>query len=325
MGNSAENKAVAVKMVEIESSQAGQRIDNFLLSQLKGAPRSLIYRILRKGEVRVNKGRVKPTYRLQGGDIVRIPPVRLSESLPAKPGGRDLQRIEQSIIYEDSRLMVLNKPSGIAVHGGSGLSYGIIEALRVLRPEAPYLELVHRLDRETSGCLVIAKKRSALRAMHELLRKNQIDKQYLTLIKGDWGGGDRIIDVPLKKNTLKSGERIVVVSDDGKSAQSLFRPLATQQHASLLQIKLETGRTHQIRVHASHSGHPIAGDEKYGDEDFNKSMREFGLRRLFLHAVRLKFSLPVGDVEQVINVTAPLPDDLVKVLKKLDMRYRLAT
>ena len=323
MGNSTENKTVAVKMVEIDANHAGQRIDNFLLSRLKGAPKSLIYRILRKGEVRVNKGRIKPTYRLQAGDIVRIPPVRLSESTPQRPGERDLKRVEASIIYEDKRLLVLNKPSGMAVHGGSGLSYGIIEALRALRPDAPYLELVHRLDRETSGCLVIAKKRSALRLLHELLRENRVDKQYLTLVKGDWGGGDRLIEAPLKKNTLKSGERMVMVSEAGKPARSLFRPLICQDTASLMQIKLDTGRTHQIRVHARHSGHPIAGDEKYGDEASNAEMKHFGLKRLFLHAIKIDFVMP--DDEQRISVTAPLPNDLNTVLKKLDMRFQLAT
>ncbi|MDH5444657.1 MAG: 23S rRNA pseudouridine(955/2504/2580) synthase RluC [Gammaproteobacteria bacterium] len=323
MGNSPENKLVAVKMVEIDVSQAGQRIDNFLLARLKGAPKSLIYRILRKGEVRVNKGRIKPTYRLQAGDLVRIPPVRLSESVPVKPHERVLQQIEESILFEDKRLLILNKPSGIAVHGGSGLSYGIIEAFRALRPDAPYLELVHRLDRETSGCLIIAKKRSALRTLHELIRQNQVDKYYLTLVKNDWGGGDRVIDAPLRKNTLKSGERMVIISPDGKPARSLFQPLTCSEQASLMQVKLDTGRTHQIRVHATSTGHPIAGDDKYGDENFNKLLRAQGLKRLFLHAVKLEFE--ISDDGPKITVTAPLPSDLSQLLKKLDMRYKLAT
>ena len=322
MGNSTENKAVGVNIVEIDADQAGQRIDNYLLTKLKGAPKSLIYRILRKGEVRVNKGRIKPTYRLQAGDNVRIPPVRLDESQTTKPGEKALQRVEKSIIYEDKRLLVLNKPSGMAVHGGSGLNYGIIEALRALRPDAPYLELVHRLDRDTSGCLLIAKKRSALRVLHELLRENQVDKQYLTLIKGDWGGGDRVIDAPLRKNTLRSGERMVMVSEDGKPARSLFRPLCSTEQASLMQVKLYTGRTHQIRVHAVQSGHPIAGDTKYGEQDFNAAMQKLGLKRLFLHAVSLHFVLP--DTGEKISLTSPLPDELEAVLKKLNMRYRLA-
>ncbi len=324
MENTTENKTVAVKMVEIDADQAGQRIDNFLLARLKGAPKSLIYRILRKGEVRVNKGRIKADYRLQAGDMVRIPPVRLGEpASDSRPAERDLNRIEQSIIYEDKRLLIINKPSGFAVHGGSGLSYGVIEALRALRPEAPFLELVHRLDRETSGCLIIAKKRSALRLLHELLRGNQVDKQYLTLVRGGWGGGDRRIEAPLRKNTLRSGERMVIVSEDGKAARSLFRPISTSSQASLMQIKLDTGRTHQIRVHAAHSGYPIAGDEKYGDEVFNASMKAHGLKRLFLHAVSLKFTMP--DDGQNIVITAPLPTELNNVLQKLDLRYQLAT
>jgi len=323
MENSTKNKNLAVKMIEIMADQAGQRIDNFLLTHLKGAPRSFVYRILRKGEVRVNKGRIKPTYRLQAGDVVRIPPIRLDQSPTERPGGKALQRVEQAIIYEDKRLLILNKPSGMAVHGGSGLNYGLIEALRALRPDAPYLELVHRLDRETSGCLLIAKKRSALRLLHELLRNNQMDKQYLTLVKGDWGGGDRRIDAPLRKNTLRSGERMVIVSEDGKTARSLFRPLCCNTRASLMQVKLDTGRTHQIRVHAQSCGHPIAGDDKYGEAEFNTEMRGLGLKRLFLHATRLSFTMP--DDGQRIAITSPLPAELAEVLKKLDLRYELAT
>ena len=323
MENTTKNKPVAVKMLEIDASQAGQRIDNFLLTHLKGAPKSFIYRILRKGEVRVNKGRIKPTYRLQAGDMVRIPPVRLDESPAERPAEWALKSVEQSIIYEDKRLLIINKASGLAVHGGSGLSYGVIEAIRALRPEAPYLELVHRLDRDTSGCLLIAKKRSALRLLHELLRANQINKQYLALVKGNWGGGDRAIEAPLRKNTLQSGERMVLVSEDGKQARSLFRPLCCTDRASLIQVQLDTGRTHQIRVHAVHSGHPLAGDDKYGDEKFNAEMQKLGLKRLFLHAVRLDFTMP--DDEQRITIMAPLPVELTAVLNKLDMRYQLAT
>lgn len=319
MGKSIENKAQTVQFLEISSEYAGQRLDNFLLARLKGAPKSLIYRIVRKGEVRVNKGRIKPDYRLKTGDCVRIPPVRLSEKKPGKPADHVLKKLAESIIYEDKRLLVLNKPDGMAVHGGSGLSFGIIEAMRALRPDAPYLELVHRLDRDTSGCLILAKKRSALRLLHELLRENKMDKYYLALLKGSWPGGDRLLNFPLRKNVLRSGERIVRVSDDGKQARSLFCPLQVRQEASLMEIKLETGRTHQIRVHAAHSNHPIAGDEKYGDESYNKLMKQKGLKRLFLHAQRLEFVMP--DDGQVIKLTAPLPEDLQAVLKKLDMRY----
>ena len=306
-------------MLEIDGDTEGQRIDNYLLSKLKGAPKSLIYRILRRGEVRVNKGRIKPSYRLQAGDLVRIPPLRLGEEKKVSPNEKFLSIISENILYEDKRLLIINKPSGLAVHGGSGLSFGLIEALRALRPDAPFLELAHRLDRETSGCLLIAKKRSALRAVHELLRHNQVDKRYLALLKGEWTGGERNIEAPLRKNTLKSGERIVRVASDGKPALSRFIPLVVRAEASLMEVKLETGRTHQIRVHAAFAGHPIAGDEKYGDAEFNTTMKQYGLRRLFLHARGLRFVMP--DDGQRVNVQAPLTDELKTVLGNLDMRF----
>ena len=312
------NEKSAVKFLTISPDQAGQRIDNFLLTCLKGAPKSLIYRIVRKGEVRVNKGRIKHLYRLQAGDVVRVPPVRLSEKAVITPHADQLKRLEDSIIYEDKRVLVLNKPSGMAVHGGSGISYGVIEALRALRPDAPYMELVHRLDRDTSGCLIIAKKRSQLRYLHEQLREHKLEKVYTTLIKGIWQGGTRKIDVPLRKNTLQSGERMVRVDESGKQAVSYFSPLAVTKQVSLMKVALETGRTHQIRVHAQHSDHPIAGDEKYGDEAFNRLMREKGLRRLFLHASKIVFY--VTDSEQPIVVEAPLDEKLQKVLKNLDIK-----
>ena len=309
-----------VELVEISADLAGQRLDNFLLNRLKGAPRSLIYRIVRRGEVRVNKGRIRPDYRLRAGDTVRIPPVRLSpRSAPVRPGERILRQLEAAILYEDDRLLILNKPSGLAVHGGSGLSFGVIEGLRALRPKAPYLELVHRLDRDTSGCLVIAKKRSALRRLHELLRSNRMDKHYLALVKGEWRGGRREVTAPLQKNILQSGERMVRVDPAGKPALSIFRPLAVSKLASLVEVKLETGRTHQVRVHAASQHHPIAGDEKYGDDAFNRRMRETGLNRLFLHASALRFQLTEG--EPAIDVTAPLDAELQQVLDKLNLRY----
>jgi len=316
---SSNSTTTGVKLVTIGPEQAGQRIDNYLLTQLKGAPRSLIYRIVRKGEVRVNKGRIQPQYRLKDGDLVRIPPVRLGEKTVVNPAERVLRQVESAILYEDKRILILNKPSGLAVHGGSGISYGVIEALRALRPEAPFLELVHRLDRDTSGCLVIAKKRSALRTLHELLRNNQIDKYYLALLRGEWHGGKWRIDAPLQKNVLQSGERVVRVDEAGKAAASVFRPLSVGETASLVEVKLETGRTHQIRVHASHSGHPIAGDEKYGDDAFNKQMRQMGLKRLFLHAWRIAFEFP--DDGPHIEVTAPLDDKLQQLLKKLNLEF----
>lgn len=305
-------------MVEISADLAGQRIDNFLVTRLKGAPKSLIYRILRRGEVRVNRGRIKPSYRLQAGDNVRIPPVRLGEAAPAaRPGQRVAELIEGNILFEDPGLLILNKPSGMAVHGGSGLTWGVIEALRALRPDAHYLELAHRLDRETSGCLIIAKKRSVLRTLHELLRGEGIDKRYLALVKGRWEGGERAVEVSLRKNVLKSGERMVTVdAGEGKAALSIFTPLSIYKHASLLEVRLVTGRTHQVRVHAAHAGHPIAGDHKYGDADFNRRMAERGLNRLFLHARSLSFTLP--DSGQRVAVSAPLDEVLQQVIRNLE-------
>jgi len=308
--------ASGVREVEVGEEGVGQRIDNFLLKFLKGVPKSRIYRILRKGEVRVNRGRIKPEYRLKMGDRVRIPPIRVSEEKPpVVPGERILRLLEQSIIYEDKGLLILNKPSGLAVHGGSGVSFGVIEGLRALRPDARFLELAHRLDRDTSGCLVIAKKRSTLRAFHELLREGGMDKHYLALVMGCWLGGKRGIDAPLRKNTLKSGERLVRVSKDGKASLSIFSPVSIYKDCSLMRVKLVTGRTHQVRVHAQYSGHPIAGDDKYGDAAFNRRMAEQGLKRLFLHASELRFTLPDS---VTIHVEAPLDPELDELLKKLE-------
>ncbi len=311
-----QNPESSVREIEVGEDGVGQRIDNFLLKTLKGVPKSRIYRILRKGEVRVNRGRIKPEYRLKIGDLVRIPPVRVSEaSEPVIPGNRILKLIEQNILYEDKGLLVLNKPSGLAVHGGSGVSFGVIEALRALRSEARFLELAHRLDRDTSGCLVIAKKRSVLRAFHELLREGGMDKHYLTLVKGCWQGGKRRVEAPLRKNVLKSGERVVRVSEDGKPSLSIFTPVTIYKDCSLMRVKLVTGRTHQVRVHAQFCGHPIAGDEKYGDAAFNSQMSSRGLKRLFLHAAELRFTLP--DMA-TINVEAPLEEALQNLLKRLE-------
>jgi len=311
-----QNPASAVREVTVGEESSGQRIDNFLLKFLKGVPKSRIYRILRKGEVRVNKGRIKPEYRLQSGDIVRIPPIRVSEQAPPPvPGQRVQQLLEGSILYEDKGLLVLNKPSGMAVHGGSGISFGVIEALRALRPHEHFLELAHRLDRDTSGCLVIAKKRSTLRAFQELLRSGGLEKYYLALVKGRWQGGKRGIDAPLRKNTLRSGERIVTVDEEGKPSLSIFTPGAIYKDCSLMRVKLVTGRTHQVRVHAQHSGHPLAGDDKYGDAAFNRQMAELGLHRLFLHACELRFTLPDS---ATIHVEAPLDNDLQTLLHKLE-------
>ncbi|MDX1698137.1 MAG: 23S rRNA pseudouridine(955/2504/2580) synthase RluC, partial [Thiohalobacterales bacterium] len=295
--------------------EAGQRIDNFLARHLKGVPRSHIYRILRRGEVRVNSGRIKAHYKVCAGDRVRIPPVRTSPPKSA-PTGQSREWLARHILFENERCLVLDKPAGMAVHGGSGVSRGVIEALRAEQPSAPYLELAHRLDRDTSGCLVIAKRRSFLRAFHEQLRAGEVEKYYLALVAGDWADGERLIDVPLRKHTLKGGERMVQVDETGKAAATRFRPIDRFGMATLVEAELETGRTHQIRVHAAHVGHPLAGDGKYGDREFNRYLRELGLQRMFLHAHRVVFRDPAGD--EVIDVSAPLDARLKAVLDRLE-------
>ena len=313
-----------VQFVEISADHAGQRIDNYLMCQLNGIPRSLVYRIVRKGEVRVNKGRIKPEYRLKEGDTVRIPPVQQAEKKePGKVSNKVLQQIESRILFEDKRILVINKPSGLAVHGGSGLSYGLIETIRQLRPNDKNLELVHRLDRDTSGCLIIAKKRSALRRLHEQLREGSLDKRYLTLLKGKWQGRSKWVNAPLLKNVVKSGERLVFVDPKGKEARTQFIPKSVGENASLMTVKLDTGRTHQIRVHAQHLGMPIAGDDKYGDDDFNRQLKSKGMKRLFLHAFSLKFFLPDPKTNEDISLSiqAPLDEELVLALKKLNISY----
>ncbi|MBA1235136.1 23S rRNA pseudouridine(955/2504/2580) synthase RluC [Stutzerimonas nitrititolerans] len=310
------SQASSVQMLEVSPEFAGQRIDNFLRNQLKGVPKTLIYRILRKGEVRVNKGRIKPEYKLQAGDLVRVPPLRLAErDEPAPLAQGLLERLEAAIVYEDKALIVLNKPAGIAVHGGSGLSYGVIEALRQLRPDAKELELVHRLDRDTSGLLMVAKRRSMLRHLHQELRGDGVDKRYMALVRGRWETGKKQVNAPLLKNTLRSGERMVEVTDEGKEALTLFRVLRRfGDFATLVEARPVTGRTHQIRVHARHAGHAIAGDSKYGDEDFSREIRELGGKRLFLHAYGLKVPLPDGGE---LNLEAPVDEVWSQTLGKL--------
>lgn len=314
-----ENDNSQVKFVVIDHKNCDQRIDNFLLRILKGAPRSLIYRIIRSGEVRVNKGRIKPPYRLKEGDSVRIPPVRLpTRESGIKPSKFLCQDIEQRILIEDKHLLILNKPSGIAVHGGSGISHGIIEILRTSRSEHDYLELAHRLDRDTSGTLIIAKDRSTLRSLHDKLKNNDVEKHYRALVQGKWPRKTKRIDSPLMKNILSSGERIVKVNKAGKSALTIIRPLKLGPNASLVDIKIETGRTHQIRVHTASEGHPIAGDTKYGDVEFDKEMKKFGLNRLFLHAFSLKFSIPQESGNNLqYDISAPLDAKLEAVIENL--------
>ncbi|MBE7928669.1 MULTISPECIES: 23S rRNA pseudouridine(955/2504/2580) synthase RluC [Pseudomonadaceae] len=310
------SQTTGVQMLEVSPELAGQRIDNFLRTQLKGVPKTLIYRILRKGEVRVNKGRIKPEYKLQAGDVVRVPPLRMAERDEDVPLAQGLlDRLEAAIVYEDNALIVLNKPSGIAVHGGSGLSFGVIEALRQLRPDARELELVHRLDRDTSGLLMIAKKRSMLRHLHQALRGDGVDKRYMALVRGRWETGTKQVNAPLLKNTLRSGERMVEVTDEGKEALTLFRVLRRfGDFATLVEARPITGRTHQIRVHARHAGHAIAGDNKYGDEEFSGLIRELGGKRLFLHACALRVSLPDGGE---LSLEAPVDETWARTLERL--------
>lgn len=297
---------------------AGQRLDNFLLGELKGVPRSHVYRLIRSGQVRVNSGRATPSYRLRAGDDVRVPPVGVRA--PAAPVATpdSLDWLADRVIFEDQRVLVIDKPAGLAVHGGSSISLGCIEALRLLRPQAKDLELAHRLDRGTSGCLLLAKRRSALRVLHELLREGRVDKRYLTLVQGRWPEATRRIDAPLVTRRV-GGEARVKVDPAGKEAQSSFRLLDRfGTTASLLEVSIATGRTHQIRVHAAHAGHPVAGDERYGDADFNTYMRSFGLQRIFLHAHLLAFEWP--DSGEPFTVSAPLPAELRAVLTALEVK-----
>ncbi len=310
--------APGVAHVAVEAQQAGQRIDNFLLARLKGVPKSRIYRILRKGEVRVNKKRVAPSYRLQPGDVVRIPPLRLAETTGPGPRAAAVGRsLFASALHEDGRLLVVDKPAGLAVHGGSGMSFGVIEALRAARPDAPYLELVHRLDRDTSGCLLVAQRRSTLRRLHELLREGRVEKRYLALLMGQWSRGFLRQEDELVIGRGAEGERYVRVADEGRRASSDFRPLSTGPVASFMEISIHTGRTHQIRVQSEALGHPLAGDERYGQKEFNRRMKSLGLRRMFLHAASIGFDDPLTGEARVFS--SPLPTDLKSVLEQLEM------
>jgi 23S rRNA pseudouridine955/2504/2580 synthase len=302
-----------VRLVRVADDRDGQRIDNFLVGQLKGVPKSLIYRILRTGQVRVNGKRAKPDSRLAGGDEVRIPPVRVAEPGVVAPPSRGMtDRIGEAVIYEDRDFLVLSKPAGIAAHGGSGVSHGAIELLRALRPKDT-IELVHRLDRDTSGVLVLARRRAALTGLQELIRENRTTKQYLCLLQGHLPRSSISVNAPLRKSILQGGERMVRVDDAGKPSLTHFKTIDRYAVASFVEATLETGRTHQIRVHSQHLGHPIAGDEKYGDADFNKTLRPFGLRRLFLHAKHFGFEL--GGRSYAFS--APLAEDLASVLDRL--------
>lgn len=300
------NTSPSVQLIEITDELSGQRLDNFLIARLKGVPKSRIYRIVRKGEVRVNKGRIDVSYRLNEGDIVRIPPIRIADRDEAcfVPSGLQ-DALQNNILFEDEHLIVVNKPAGYAVHGGNEVSSGIIEALRLIRPEARFLELVHRLDKDTSGCLLIAKKRSALKHLHDLFRTNHVHKTYLALLSGQWARKKQLINAPLLKNVSKGGERMVIVSQAGKEAETWFRRLKLFKDMTLVEAIPKTGRTHQIRVHALSLGHPIIGDERYGQQELNRKFCLRGYKRMFLHAEKLQFQHPVTGAS--LTILAPLP------------------
>jgi 23S rRNA pseudouridine955/2504/2580 synthase len=308
--------------VKIDEDRDGQRIDNFLLGYLKGAPRSLVYKLLRSGQVRVNGGRCRAERRLEGGDLVRIPPVQIEDpAAKGAPAKGLLDAMAASIVFEDARLLAISKPSGVASHGGSGIGFGVIETLRALRPGED-LELVHRLDRDTSGLMVVAKKRSALTELQALMREGGsaggrgIVKRYLALLTGRMPGGVMSVDAPLHVGLRQGGERHVQVHATGKASQSHFQVLERLGGHSYCEVRIDTGRTHQIRVHAQHIRHPVAGDEKYGDADINRRLREqVGLKRLFLHAASLEFALDGGKVPYLLN--APLAPDLGATLVRL--------
>jgi 23S rRNA pseudouridine955/2504/2580 synthase len=306
----------SVTWLEVGEESDGQRIDNFLLRIAKGVPKSHLYRILRSGEVRVNKGRVQAEYRLKCGDKIRMPPIRVAEkvaqaAVPAR---------EFSLAYEDEALIVVDKPAGVAVHGGSGVSFGVIEQLRRARPLAKFLELAHRLDRETSGLLIVAKKRAALTRLHDQFRDGGIGKRYLALVKGSWRNEQQHVRLPLLKYLNAEGERRVSVAAEGKVAHSIVRLVTRWENFSLVEVELKTGRTHQIRVHLSHLGFPIAGDDKYGDFVLNRDLAKTGLKRMFLHAAKLRLPHPLA--EAVLTLEAPLPPELQDFLTRIDRNER---
>ncbi len=309
-----------VSHVTVDPNEDGQRLDNWLIRVLKGVPKTRIYRILRKGEIRVNGKRAKPEQRVQGGDDIRLPPIRAAEpdaesQFNSRVPTGIIEAIESTIVHQDDNMLVIGKPSGMAVHGGSGLSFGVIEALRASRPNET-LELAHRLDRDTSGLLLVARNRSALRILHELLRDGQVEKRYLTLVKGSWDLGTKLIDAPLLTHTRVGGERTVRVAPNGKPSTTTFAPVDFfGARATLLDVTLGTGRTHQIRVHAAYTNHPVSGDDKYGDREHNAAMQEMGLGRIFLHSQSLSFEWPGSQKNYAFSL--PLPPDLSQVLEKL--------
>lgn len=307
------NNPRTVRQLEIGADRDGQRLDNYLSTLLKGVPRSLIYRIVRKGEVRINGKRARPDTRLSQGDVVRVPPVRTAEETPrGAPAPGLVRQAAEAVIFEDRHFLVIDKPSGMASHGGSGVAHGAIELLRAARPSES-LELVHRLDRETSGVLLLSRSRQGLTGVQRLIREGQTTKQYLALLAGHPAQARFDVNVPLRKSVMQGGERMVRTADDGKPSLSFFRQVQRYPLGSLMEVTLDTGRTHQIRVHAAHVGHPVAGDAKYGEREANKRFRDLGLRRLFLHAARFEFELE----QKVYSFSAPLPADLSSVLDAL--------
>lgn len=309
------NKKAGAGYVIISADQENRRIDNFMIRELGHVPKSRIYQMLRRGEIRVNGGRIKQDYRLQAGDKVRIPPVfTQTGNINAVPGRHLVEMVGNSVIFENENMIVLNKPAGIVVHGGSGRSFGVIEVLRYLRPQEPDLQLVHRLDRETSGCLIIAKNYKSLKWLHEEFKAGKIGKEYITLVKGKLGSPSTDVDKPLQRNLVRSGERVSEINDSGKQALTRFVRIKQFEKASLARVILYTGRTHQIRAHAAHIRHPVAGDAKYGDREFNSHLRKLGLKRMFLHAQEVRIPVP-GKEDLVVN--APLPEGLEKIINIL--------
>lgn len=316
--NKKDYQLTQVNWITIDADDSGQRLDNFLFRLFRTVPKSRLYRALRHGEVRINKKRVKPDYRLAANDVLRIPPLQVAKKAPSLPVANSwLTQLESAILLENNDVIVVNKPSGLAVHGGSGVNYGLIEAMRMLRPHSRRMELCHRLDRDTSGCVIIAKKSSALRAIHKQLREQSLDKYYLALIPGPWPQEKTVVNAPLERYELSNGERMVRVSAAGKESETRFSLLASNQQASLLQAMPITGRTHQIRVHALHAANAIAGDNKYGSKKELAWAQQIGLKRLFLHASRVEFKLP--NFEQRFSVDAPLDKQLQTIIKDLDL------
>ena len=293
-----------VTWIDVGEEEAGQRIDNYLLARLKGVPKTHIYRILRSGEVRINSRRVEASQRVVSGDRIRVPPVRVAERDDEIPA----PHYRLPILFEDEHFLAIDKPSGLAVHGGSGIAHGVIESLRAMRPDAKFLELVHRLDRETSGVLLVAKRRSALTALHELLRTRDMDKRYLVAVRGRFRNKMQRVKAALAQRVNAAGEKRVSVSQDGQEAETVFRRMGRGAEVSLLEAELLTGRTHQIRVHLAHLKHPVLGDDKYGDFELNKRLRKAGLKRMFLHAASLGLAHPATG--EALRLEAPLPKDL---------------